>query len=142
MTHRERGLVAGVLFLAVALAPVATVAGPYEDGRRAYNHGDYATAGVAVVVTLGDGGECRTAKLVYLSAGDTPTSAGEAAESLVGRELTVESIRAAAEQATANEIAPTSDIHATVDYKRHLARVLTERALALAGERALAGGAP
>ena len=44
MTHRKRGLVAGILFLAVALTPVAAVAGAFEDGRDAYNSGDYATA--------------------------------------------------------------------------------------------------
>ena len=44
MTHRKRGLVAGVLFLAVALTPVAVVAGPLEDGANAYANGDYTTA--------------------------------------------------------------------------------------------------
>ena len=44
MTHRKRGLVAGMLFLAVALTPVAAVGGPLEDGLEAYNSGDYATA--------------------------------------------------------------------------------------------------
>jgi CO/xanthine dehydrogenase FAD-binding subunit len=31
--------------------------------------------------------------------------------------------------ATQNEIEPTSDVHATAAYKRHLAKVLTIRAL-------------
>ena len=44
MTHRKRGLVAGILVLAVALTPVAAVAGPHEDGVEAYKSGDYATA--------------------------------------------------------------------------------------------------
>ncbi len=44
MTYRKRGLVAGILFLAVALTPIAAVAGPYEDGLDAYHSGDYATA--------------------------------------------------------------------------------------------------
>ncbi len=107
-----------------------------ELARR---HGDYATSGVAAVVSLGEGGECRRAKLVYLSAGDTPMAADEAAGMLAGGELTAEAIRAAAEHATVHEIAPTADIHATADYKRHLARVLTERALARAIERAHGG---
>ncbi len=44
MTHRKRGLVAGILFLAVALTPIAAVSGPFEDGLDAYNVGDYVTA--------------------------------------------------------------------------------------------------
>ncbi len=44
MTHRKCDLVAGILFLAVALTPVAAVSGPLEDGLGAYNSGDYATA--------------------------------------------------------------------------------------------------
>ena len=44
MTHCKRRLVAGVLFLAVALTPFAAVSGPFEDGLDAYDSGDYATA--------------------------------------------------------------------------------------------------
>ena len=44
MTHRKRGLVAGTWFLAVALMPVAAVAGPLEDGLNAAESGDFATA--------------------------------------------------------------------------------------------------
>ena len=44
MTRLVRGLVAGTLFLAVALIPVAAVAGPFEDGLKAAESGDFATA--------------------------------------------------------------------------------------------------
>ena len=44
MTHRKRGLIAGILFLAVALTPVAAVSGPFEDGQEAFKSGDYETA--------------------------------------------------------------------------------------------------
>ena len=40
MTHRKRGLVAGILFLTVALTPVVALAGPFEDGLDAYDGGD------------------------------------------------------------------------------------------------------
>ena len=43
MTRRKRGLVAGILFLAVALTLVAYVAGPFEDANNALESGDYAT---------------------------------------------------------------------------------------------------
>ncbi len=44
MYHRKRGLVAGILFLAVALTPGAIMAGPFEDGKDVALNGDYATA--------------------------------------------------------------------------------------------------
>ena len=44
MTYRTRGPFVGILFLAVALTPVAAVSGPFEDGMVAYDSADYATA--------------------------------------------------------------------------------------------------
>lgn len=108
-----------------------------EQSRR---HGDYATSGLAAVMSLEPDGRCKEARLVYLCAGDVPAVATEAAAGLVGSSLDDGAIRAAAELATSREIEPTTDIHASSDYKRHLARVLTERALRLARTRA-AGGA-
>jgi aerobic carbon-monoxide dehydrogenase medium subunit len=112
-----------------------------EVARR---HGDYAQAGVAAVVTLGEDGRCREARLVYLSVGDAPVEAREAARLLVG-ELLVggttasPAVEAAAEKASRDEMDPFGDIHATSDFKRHLARVLTRRALFQAAKRASQG---
>ena len=44
MTHCKHGLVAGILFLAVALTPVMAASGPFEDGLDANDSGDYAAA--------------------------------------------------------------------------------------------------
>jgi TPR repeat protein len=44
MINCRRGLIAGVLFLTVALTPIAAVSGPFEDGQEAYKSGDYETA--------------------------------------------------------------------------------------------------
>lgn len=103
-----------------------------EIARR---HGDYAQIGVAALVTLDDAGRCREARLVFLSAGDVPVEARQAAGLLAGQEISAAAIAAAADQA-AREIRPFSDLHATADFKRHLARVITGRALRKAIERA------
>ncbi|HSS75764.1 MAG TPA: xanthine dehydrogenase family protein subunit M [Thermoanaerobaculia bacterium] len=103
-----------------------------EIARR---HGDYAQVGIAALVTLDDAGRCREARLVFLSAGDVPVEAREAELLLAGQEISPAAITAAAEKA-AQEIRPFSDLHATADFKRHLARVLTGRALRKATERA------
>lgn len=103
-----------------------------EIARR---HGDYALSGVAAVVTVDERGICTAARLVYLNAGDTPISAVQAAALLVGEQAGEEVFTAVA-HAAHQEIAPTTDIHATANYKRHLAKVLTVRALHTAFSRA------
>ena len=108
-----------------------------EVARR---HGDYAQVGIAARVSLDEGGRCREARLVYLSVGDGPVEAREAARMLAGAELSNEAIAAAADKASRDEMDPTGDIHASADFKRHLARVLTGRALRQAVSRAQAPG--
>jgi len=99
-------------------------------------HHDFCIAGVAVLVTLDDEDQCEQARLVFLSAGDGPVNARQAAEMLVGQAPTPEAIRAAAEKAADDEIDPGSDIHASAEYRRHLAKVLARRALTQAFDRA------
>lgn len=103
-----------------------------EVARR---HGDYAQIGVAALVTLDDSGRCREARLVYLSAGDRPVEAREAARLLEGQEISPATITAAAEKASRDEIDPAGDVHASAGFKRHLARVLTGRVLRKAHQR-------
>jgi carbon-monoxide dehydrogenase medium subunit len=98
--------------------------------------GDYALMGIAAMVTLDEGGSCRKARLVYLNAGDGPVDAKEAARLLEGNPLTEEAIESAAVLASGKEINPFGNLHASADYQRHLARVLTRRALLQAAERA------
>jgi len=103
-----------------------------EFARR---HGDYALMGVAALVTLDAEGRCQEARLVYLNAGDGPVAARRAAESLLGHAPSAELIEAAAKIASEDEIEPLGNVHASVAYQRHLARVLTRRALTQAFER-------
>jgi len=98
--------------------------------------GDYAMMGVAVLVTLDEAGTCQAAKLVYLNAGDGPVDAQEAAQLLQGEAVSEELIDSASERASGTEINPFGNIHASVEYQRHLAKVLTKKALKIAIERA------
>jgi len=107
-----------------------------EVARRPH---DFALIGVVAVMTLDKKDRCQAAKLVYLSAGDGPVSAVEAADLLKDQEITEDLITAAAEKAATDEIDPGSDIHATADFRRHLANVLTRRALLEAYQRAKGG---
>ncbi len=107
-----------------------------EVSRRSH---DFALLGVAALLTLDNKDRPADARLVYLSAGDGPVSALTAASMLIGEEVTPELIEAVADKASADEIDPGSDIHATADFRRHLANVLTRRALEEAFQRAKGG---
>ena len=107
-----------------------------EEARRAH---DFALVGVGAVVTLDAKDCCERARLVFLSVGDGPVEAVKATEMLIGKEVTPEIIHAAAE-AVAEELDPSADIHASVKYRLHLARVLARRALEKAFARAAAPG--
>jgi len=99
--------------------------------------GDYALMGVATLVTLDDAGKCKDAKLVYLNAGDGPMDATQAAQLLKGEALTDDLIDSAAALASGQEITPFGNIHASVEYQRHLANVLTRKGLKIALQRAV-----
>ncbi len=98
--------------------------------------GDYALMGVACAVTLDENGKCSDAELVYLNAGDGPVVAAEAAQSMSGQQLTDDLIASAAQHASENEITPFGNVHTSPDFQRHLANVLTKKALKQAIERA------
>jgi carbon-monoxide dehydrogenase medium subunit len=98
--------------------------------------GDYALMGIAALVTLDEGGRCTEAKLVYLNAGDGPIDAKEAASSLEGEKLNDNLFESAANLASENEITPFGNVHASPEFQRHLANVLTKKALKRALERA------
>jgi carbon-monoxide dehydrogenase medium subunit len=123
------------------LVEVALPAMPPRSGwsflQITRRHHDFCIAGVAVLVTLDGKDRCEQARLVFLSAGDGPVNARQAAEMLIGQAPTPEAIRAAAEKAADDEIDPGSDIHASAEYRRHLAKVLARRALEQAFERAI-----
>ena len=96
---------------------------------------DWAMVGVVALVKAA-GGTCEDVRIGLTHMGSTPLRASAAEDALRGGPLDAERIAAAAEHA-ADGTEPPGDANATPDYKRHLARVLTRRAL----ESAAAGAA-
>jgi carbon-monoxide dehydrogenase medium subunit len=125
----------GELLVEVALPPLPLHTG-YAFREVSRRHGDYALVGVAAVVALDDHDLCQQVRLVYFSVGDGPVEARQAAAALKGQVLRPEAIRAAAEIAATADIDPPGDIHASVHYRRHLAKVLARQVLAEAEMRA------
>jgi carbon-monoxide dehydrogenase medium subunit len=117
------------------LPPVAPGTGQawIEFARR---HGDFALAAVAVSLTLSDE-EVIAARIVLAGVGGMPVRARGAETLLVGG--SVRERASAAAKAARTSIDPDADIHASKEYRSHLAGVLTERAIHLANDRALAG---
>jgi aerobic carbon-monoxide dehydrogenase medium subunit len=87
---------------------------------------------VAAAVRV-EGGSIAEARVGLTNMGTTPIRARAVEQALVGQPATAEAVRAAAEHATEGTAAP-SDADAAYDYREHLAKVLTGRAvLAAAG---------
>jgi carbon-monoxide dehydrogenase medium subunit len=98
--------------------------------------GDYALMGVAVGITLNSNRTCEHARLVYLNAGEGPIQAKGAESSLEGQTLNEALIESAATQASETEINPFGNVHTSVEFQRHLANVLTKKAIRQALQRA------
>lgn len=133
------------------LRPPGTAGTSFVELAR--RHGDYALVGVGGLVTVVDAGRdaaIASARVVLIGVGDTPVVV-DVTSTLSGVSLhdVTERTPAASDGAVVDAIdqvrarvEPHSDVHATADYRRHLAGVLTGRALQAAaieaGERARA----
>jgi CO/xanthine dehydrogenase FAD-binding subunit len=106
-----------------------------EIARR---RGDFAIVGIATMISLGERDECAEVRLAFCGVGETPIDASSAADTVVGHALTREAVREVAESIQAR-IDPSGSVHATASYQRHIAAVLTERALQAAYQRARHG---
>jgi carbon-monoxide dehydrogenase medium subunit len=119
-------------------SPAARSGGAYLKLERKV--GDFATAAVAVQVTLGANGACESVGIGLTNVGLTPIKATKAEASLKGVTPDEAAIkRAAALAAEAAE--PSEDLRGSVEYKKDLVRILTARALRKAVERAQSGRA-
>jgi len=138
----EREIAAADLFegyLTTSLAPGEVLTEVRIPALAGYGHGyekfnrrseDWAMVGVCALVKATDG-VCEDVRIGLTHMASTPLRASAAEEALRGQPLDGEHIAAAA-QLAAEGTQPAGDLNATPDYKRHLARVLTRRALTTA----------
>ena len=103
-----------------------------EVSRR---HGDYAIAGVGATLTLADDSTVASARLAFISVDVVPVCVDVSAL-LAGRD-SHHLDTAGVDDLVAAAIDPEPDIHATAEYRAHLARVLAARALREAASDAL-----
>lgn len=107
-------------------APPPGAGWAFEEVAR--RRGDFALVGVAALLSVGAGPVVQDARLAYASMGPRPLRAYRAEAGLRGQPATEESFRAAAEAAV-EELDPGTDLQATRDYRVHVAKALTRRAL-------------
>ncbi|QRP44415.1 xanthine dehydrogenase family protein subunit M [Amycolatopsis sp. FDAARGOS 1241] len=126
-------------FFTTVLAPdelLVEVRLPKHTGWSAhyekFNRVAQAWSMVAVGVTVRtEGGVIEEARVALTNMGSTPVRATAVEQALVGASANADVIRAAAAHA-ADGTSPAADGNSDVEYRQHLARVLTGRALAAA----------
>jgi carbon-monoxide dehydrogenase medium subunit len=96
----------------------------------------FATVGVAALITRDEKGGCAAARVGITGLAAKAFRAAAVETALTGRPLDSQAIEQAAAHAD-DGIDPMSDLNASGDFRRHLARVLTRRALNQAWSRAL-----
>ena len=119
---------------AIRLAPWPAGAGwSFQEFSR--RSGDFAVVGVACVLGRDGAGRVDHARVALSGVAGTPVRAREAEAVLASAFPSGELWKEAGAQAAA-PLDPPADLHGTAAYRRHLAAVLTERALQQAWDRA------
>jgi aerobic carbon-monoxide dehydrogenase medium subunit len=104
----------------------------YEKQKRKV--GDYATAAAAVILTLSQG-TCTAAAIALTNVAGTPLFAAAAGQALIGTRLDGTAVVEAVRQATALA-QPAADQRGPVEFRRHIAGIMLQRAIQRAKERA------
>jgi aerobic carbon-monoxide dehydrogenase medium subunit len=121
-----------VVSIGVPALPAGTGA-HYEKHRHPAS--GFAVVGVAAVVRVEDG-SCADARIVLGGAVPSPVRAETAAQALVGEALSSEAIARAADMLADALTDPIGDVYASAEYRVHLAKVMTRRALTAAARTA------
>ena len=100
----------------------------YEKFNRTAQ--SWAIVGVAAAVKRSNG-TIEAARIGLTNMGPTPVRASAVEAALIGAAATIDTVSSAA-QAADQGTSPTSDLNAAADYRKHLAKVLTGRAVATA----------
>jgi carbon-monoxide dehydrogenase medium subunit len=108
----------------------------FAIGEFARRHGDFAVAGVACAVQVGQDGQVARASIALLGMGPTPVRARSAEAVLSGAKAAEVELREVAEVAV-QDSDPADDLHGPASYRRRVASHLTEAALGKAIKEAI-----
>ena len=99
-------------------------------------HGDFATAGVAVVLHRDEGGACDSLRVAGCGLGPTPVDLSAAGEFLLGESALSGGAADELGRRVAAASDPSGDVHGSAEYRRELAAVLAGDAVRRAWGRA------
>ena len=123
----------GELIVYISFPPVGAGEGAAWERFIPRNEMDIAVASAGAWVKIEDE-SVTDARIALGAVAATPLVANNAADALIGRPLTDESIAAAGD--AASEIAsPITDMRGSIKQRKHLAKVLTERTIRMAADR-------
>ena len=126
VTYLTTALASDEVLVEVRFPPSSPTSG-WAFAEFAQRHGDFALAGVAAALDA-NGEQCQSVRLAAAGVGPTPLRLRAVEQILEQDGLTDQSIEAAAVRA-AELVEPDSDLHASADFRRHLTKILTRRAL-------------
>jgi 2-furoyl-CoA dehydrogenase FAD binding subunit len=120
--------------------PVGAVSKGYSFQEFSRKHGDFALVAAACVVDTDSEGRITTARLALGGVDAVPILSEEAIGVLIGEKLSDSLLEEAGELASAN-VDPEGDLHASREYRLHLAGVYAKRAIKTAYYRSIGKGA-
>ena len=122
------------------LTEIRVAAAPRRSGcaylKMAQQASGFAVVGVAVALRVDAKGRCEDGGIGVTGLSDKPFRARAVEARLRGNKLTAKLIEASSER-VADGIDPLEDLHAAADYRAHLARVYTFRAIQEAARKAV-----
>ena len=118
--------------LRIPIPPAGTGNAYHKFERKV---GDYATAGAAVQITIGNDNVIENAGIGLTNVNMTPMRASRSEETLRGKPLNDETIGQAAQYAS-EDCNPSEDLRGDVEYKRAMVKVVVKRMIELAAKRA------
>jgi aerobic carbon-monoxide dehydrogenase medium subunit len=96
----------------------------YSFKQVSRQSGESALVGVASILSLDESGIVKDGRIAYMGVAEKPVLASEAMGMLKGNKPTDELIADAINATINNELDPGADIHASIDFRKHLAREL------------------
>jgi carbon-monoxide dehydrogenase medium subunit len=110
------------------LLPDTFAGAPQAYKKHAHPASGYAVVGVAVALKM-DGSTCTAARVAVTGSPEYAMRSSSAEDALAGNAVTADSIAAAASAVTNDLGELNGDVYASAEYRAHLTRVLTRRAL-------------